>query len=181
MKEFINLPENIIHQFLQDNEEGLRQILTWFLNTIMEYEAKIQAGASYYERNSSRKAHRNGYRKRSLKTKYGTLELFKPQLREFPFKTQVFDRYSRVEKALRNAILESYIQGVSTRRVKEIVNALSKEEISPTTVSKIGQELDEKVKEFLTKPIEEEITYLFVDASHYKVRDDKVGRYILHP
>jgi len=138
MKEFINLPENIIHQFLQDNEDGMKQILTWFLNTIMEYEAKIQAGASYYERISSRKTHRNGYRKRSLKTKYGTLELFKPQLREFPFTTQVFDRYSRVEKALRNAVLESYIQGVSTRRVKEIINALSGEEISPTTVSKIG-------------------------------------------
>ena len=109
MKEFLNFPKNIIHQFLQGNEDGMKQILTWFLNTIMEYEAKIQAGASYYERISSRKAHRNGYRKRSLKTKYGTLELFKPQLREFQFTTQVFDRYSRVEKALRNAVLESYI------------------------------------------------------------------------
>ena len=71
MKDLFNLPENIIHQFLQDNEEGIRQILTWFLNSIMEYEAKIQFGASYYERISSRKAHRNGYRKRTLKTKYG--------------------------------------------------------------------------------------------------------------
>ena len=68
MKEFINLPENIIHQFLQDNEEGIRQILTWFLNSIMEYEAKIQSGASYYERISSRKAHRNGFGKRTIKT-----------------------------------------------------------------------------------------------------------------
>jgi len=177
MKEFLNFPKNIIHQFLQGNEDGMKQILTWFLNTIMEYEAKIQAGASYYERISSRKAHRNGYRKRSLKTKYGTLELFKPQLREFQFTTQVFDRYSRVEKALRKAVLESYIQGVSTRRVKEIINVLSSEEISPATVSKIGQELDENVKEFLTKPIEEEIPYLFVDASYYKVRDERIGRY----
>ena len=67
MKNLFNLPDNIIQQFLQDNEEGIRQILTWFLNSIMEYEAKIQSGASYYERISSRKAHRNGFRKKLLK------------------------------------------------------------------------------------------------------------------
>jgi len=135
MKNF-NFPNDIILQFLQDNEEGIRQILTWFLNTIMEYTAHMQAGADYYQRTSTRKAHRNGFRKRFLKTKYGTLELLKPQLREFPFKTQVFDRYSRVEKALQNAVLESYIQGVSTRKVKEIVETLTGEDISPQAVSK---------------------------------------------
>ena len=83
MKKQLHLPGEIILQFLQDNEEGIRQILTWFLNTIMEYEAQLQAGA----RTPSRKAHRNGYRKRTLKTRYGTLELLKPQLREFPFQT----------------------------------------------------------------------------------------------
>jgi len=59
----------------------------------------------HYERTSSRKAYRNGYKKRTLKTRYGTLELLKPQLREFPFQAQVFERYSRVEKALQNARL----------------------------------------------------------------------------
>ena len=88
----------------------------------MEYEAQLQAGA----RTPSRKAHRNGYRKRTLKTRYGTLELLKPQLREFPFQTQVFERYSRVEKALQNAVVESYIQGVSTRRIKEIIDTLNR-------------------------------------------------------
>jgi len=131
----------------------------------------------HYERTTSRKAHRNGYRKRALKTRYGTLELLKPQLREFPFQTQVFERYSRVEKALQNAVVESYIQGVSTRRIKEIIDTLSGEEISPQTVSKIAKELDEKVEEFLNRPIEKEIPYLFVDASYCKVRDEKAGRY----
>jgi len=177
MKKQLHLPGEIILQFLQDNEEGIRQILTWFLNTIMEYEAQLQAGAMHYERTPSRKAHRNGYRKRTLKTRYGTLELLKPQLREFPFQTQVFERYSRVEKALQNAVVESYIQGVSTRRIKEIIDTLSGEEISPQTVSKIAKELDEKVEEFLNRPIEKKIPYLFVDASYYKVRDEMAGRY----
>jgi len=121
MKKHLHLPGEIILQFLQDNEEGIRQILTWFLNIIMEYEAQLQAGATHYERTTSRKAHRNGYRKRTLKTRCGALELLKPQLREFPFQTQVFERYSRVEKALQNAVVESYIQGVSTRRIREII------------------------------------------------------------
>ncbi len=99
----------------------------------------------------------------------------KPQLREFPFRTNVPERYSRVEKAFRNAIIESYIQGVSTRRIREIVGALSDEEISPQFVSSVAKELDEKVKEFLNRPIEEE--NLFVDASYFKVRDERAGRY----
>ena len=177
MRKNNNFPESIIHQFLQDNEEGMKQILTWFLNAIMDHEAQSQAGASYYERSSLRRAHRNGYRKRTLKTRYGTLELLKPQLREFPFETQVFDRYSRVEKALRNAIVESYLQGVSTRKVREVVQALGVEAISPSEVSKVTKELNEKVEEFLSRPIEEEVPYLFVDASYYKVRDERAGRY----
>jgi len=60
MKKHLHLPGEIILQFLQDNEEGMRQILTWFLNIIMEYEAQLQAGATHCERTTSRKAHRNG-------------------------------------------------------------------------------------------------------------------------
>ncbi|MCD6449517.1 MAG: transposase [Thermotogaceae bacterium] len=60
MKKELNIPGEIMLQFLQDNEEGIRQILSWFLNSIMEYEAQIQAGAMHYERTTSRKAHRNG-------------------------------------------------------------------------------------------------------------------------
>ena len=87
----------------------------------MQFEAMEQINAEPYERVESRKAHRNGYKDRSLKTRLGELKLKKPQFRKIPFETKVFDRYSRVEKALINAIIESYIQGVSTRRVQDIV------------------------------------------------------------
>ena len=163
--------ENIIQQFLVENEEGLRQLITYFLNQVMEYEAKEQAGADYYERTKGRKAHRNGTRERGLKTRLGKLILNKPQLREVPFVTKVFDRFSRTEKALKCAIVESYIQGVSTRNVKEVLSRFGTEEVSATTVSNLAKELDEAVNEFLNREIKEEISYLFVDASYFKVRE----------
>jgi transposase-like protein len=102
--------KNIIQQFLVENEEGLKQLFTYFLNQVMEYEAKEQAGADYYERTSGRKAHRNGTRERGLNTRLGKIILNKPQLRETPFTTKVFDRFSRTEKALKLFIVESYIK-----------------------------------------------------------------------
>jgi transposase-like protein len=81
-----------------------------------------------------------------------------------------------VEKALINAIIESYLQGVSTRRIKDIVSRLGIEDLSASSVSRISKELDEKVEEFLKRPIEHPIPYLFVDASYFKVRTD--SRYV---
>ena len=101
----------------------------------MEEEALLQAGAQRYERTDSRKASRNGYKPRTLLTKHGKLELLKPQFREFPFETQVFEKYSRVEKAILTAVAESYLQGVSTRRVKKVMTALGVGEISASSVS----------------------------------------------
>jgi transposase-like protein len=161
----------LFEDYLVDSEDAIRTLITWFLNYVMEVEALQQSGACKYERNENRKSHRNGYRKRSLTTRHGKLELLKPQLRDVPFHTQVFDRYSRTEKALENAIVESYLQGVSTRKVKYIISQLGVENVSASKVSRIAQELDEKVMEFLCKPIEQEIKYLFVDATYFKVRD----------
>jgi putative transposase len=157
--------------YLVDKEDGIRQLLTWFLNLVMEEEALLQAGAQRYERTDFRKATRNGYKPRILLTKYGELELLKPQFREFPFETQVFDKYSRVEKAILTAVAESYLQGVSTRRMRKVMTSLGIGEISAISVSRITKELDKKVEEFLSKPIEHEISYMLIDATYVKVRD----------
>lgn len=162
---------SLIKDYLVDQEDGIRCLITWFLNLVMEEEALLQAGAQRYERTDSRKASRNGYKPRTLLTRYGTLELLKPQFREFPFETQVFEKYSRVEQAILSAVAESYLQGVSTRRVNEVMTALGVEGISASSVSRITKGLDEKVSEFLSKPIEHEIPYLFIDATYLKVRD----------
>jgi putative transposase len=81
-----------------------------------------------------------------------------------------------VEKALINAVIESHLQGVSTRRVKDIVARLGVEELSASSVSRIAKELDEKVDEFLRRPTEHFVPYLFMDASYFKVRDG--SRYV---
>jgi len=170
------IPKDLLEDYLIDQEDGLKNLLTWFLNLVMQFEAMEQIDAEPYQRVGSRKAHRNGYKERSLKTRVGELRLKKPQFREIPFQTKVFDRYSRVERALINAIVESYLQGVSTRRIQDIVSRLGIEELSASSVSRIAKELDEKVEEFLKRPIEHPIHYLFVDASYFKVRTD--SRYV---
>jgi putative transposase len=102
-------PFAFIEDYLSDNDQGMLNLITWFLNPVMVLEAFQQAGAGHYERTDARKAHRNGYKDRSLKTRYGETTLKKPQLRGVPFETEVFGWYVRVEKALVNAIAESYL------------------------------------------------------------------------
>jgi putative transposase len=167
---------DLIDDYLIDRNDGMKKLLTWFLNHVMQQEALNQIKAHPYERTGHRIARRNGIRKRSLKTIHGEVMLDKPQFREVPFKTEVFDRYSRVEKSLRVAIAESYFQGVSTRKVQDVVSRFGLENISASEVSRIAKELDEKCREFLERPIEGEIDYLFLDASYFKVRFE--GRYV---
>ena len=166
----------LLEDYLIDQDDGLKKLLTWFLNLVMQLEAIQQSGAEPYERNETRTAQRNGYKERSLKTRVGELILKKPQFRDRSFKSCVFDKYSRVELALTNAIAESYLQGVSTRRIREVVSHLGVERLSASTVSRIAKELDEKVAEFLKRPIERPIPYIYVDASYFKVRDG--GKYV---
>lgn len=170
------IPIDILEDYLIDQDDGLKKLLTWFLNLVMQLEAMQQSGAEPYQRAESRKAHRNGYKDRSLKTRVGEIQLKKPQFREIAFETKVFARYSRVEKALLNAVIESYLQGVSTRRIKDIVSQLGIDDLSASSVSRISKELDEKVEEFLKRPIEQAVPYIFVDASYFKVRNE--SRYV---
>lgn len=165
------IPLHLAEDYIIDQNDGLKKLLTWFLNLVMQLEAVQQSGSELYQRTGSRKAHRNGYKKRTLKTRVGEITLDKPQFREIPFESGVFDKYSRVEKALVNAIAESYLQGVSTRRIRDIVSHLGLDQLSPSSVSRISRDLDEKVDEFLKRPIEYRIPYLYVDASYFKVRD----------
>jgi len=145
---------DIADDYLIDRKEGMKKLTAGFLNEVMQLEAENQIQARPYERTGKRRAHRNGTRSRKLKTIYGEIELDKPQIREFPFETAVFERFSRVEDSLRVAVAESYFEGVST----------------------IAKKLDKLVKDFLNRPIEGSIPYIFVDASYFKVRTD--GRYV---
>jgi putative transposase len=73
----------LLEDYFIDPEDGMKKLLTWFLNMVMQLEAIQQAGAEPYQRNEERAAHRNGYKKRSLKTRVGEISLDKPQFREY--------------------------------------------------------------------------------------------------
>ena len=175
MQDQLDVVKEIISIFLKDSKEGKKQLIEWFLNDVMEEEARVQLSSMPYERTEERKGHRNGTRTRKLKTVDGALELKKPQIREFPFQTKVFERYSRVEKALHSVILESYIQGVSTRNVMNVVESLGVENISASYVSALASELDAKVKSFLERSIDRPMKFIYIDATYFKIREN--GRY----
>lgn len=167
---------DLAEDYLVDPKEGMRKLTADLLNEVMQLEAEKQIQARRYERTDRRKAHRNGTRPHSLKTIHGKIELQKPQIREFSFKTRVFERYSRVEESVRVAVAESYLEGVSTRKVEKVFSKFGLEHLSASEVSRIAKKLDKSVKDFLDRPIDGPIIYLFVDASYFKVRTD--GRYI---
>ena len=175
MQDQLDVVKEIISIFPKDRKEGKRQLIEWFLNDVMDEEARVQLASMPYERTEERKGYRNGSRTRKLKTVDGELELKKPQIREFPFRTAVFDRYSRVDKALDSVILESYIQGVSTRNVKSIVENLGMENVSASYVSALASELDSRVRGFLERPIESPMKFIYIDATYFKVREN--GKY----
>jgi len=172
MQDQLEVVKEIISSFLKDSKDGKKDLMEWFLNSVMEEEARMQVSSLPYERTENRKGHRNGSRTRTLKTVDGKLELKKPQIREFPFETHVFERYSRVEKALDSVMLESYIQGVSTRNVMNVVQSLGVENISASYVSRLASELDAKVKSFLERSIESPMKFIYIDATYFKVRED---------
>ncbi len=105
--------EELIKVFINDRKEGKKELITWFLNNVMDEEAIEQLNAVRYERNNKRTGYRNGYKKRKLKTLDGELILDKPDIRSGSFTIKIFDRYSTVERALNSVIAESYINGVS--------------------------------------------------------------------
>ena len=106
----------------------------------------------------------------------GKLALRVPQDRQGRFRTEIFERYQRSEKALVGSLAEMYIQGVSTRKVKEITEQLCGHEFSAATVSRINQTLDEEMAKFADRRLEEEYPYLVLDARYEKVREDGVIR-----
>jgi len=151
-----------------EKQEGFRKVGEKLLNSILEKEFETFIGAKKHERNEERKDYRNGYKERTLKTTLGELNLLRPYARHGKFETKLFENYSRIDKALVSLIIESYLKGVSTRKVDAIVSELGIE-ISHTTVSNLSHELDELVTEFKTSSLRAYYPYLYVDAVYLKV------------
>jgi putative transposase len=144
------------------------------MQEVMEAEMEEVLGAEKGERTELRQGYRSGYYSRTLVTRVGKLELRVPQDRQGRFRTEVFERYQRSEKALVGALVEMYVQGVSTRKVKAVTEALCGHEVSSAAVSRVNQGLDQELEVFAHRRLEEDYPYVILDARYEKVREGGV-------
>ena len=164
---------HMAQEILLDDPAFLREIVERVLQEVLEAEMTEHIGAAPYERSLTRSGHRNGYKPRTLRTRVGTLNLLVPQDREGAFSTRLFSRYQRNEKALCLALMEMYIEGVSTRKVKEVTEELCGTSFSKSLVSQLAGALDSELKAWRDRRLEADAyPYLFVDARYEKVRVD---------
>ena len=158
---------------LLDDADFLREIVERVLQEVLEAEMTEHVGAVPHERTDTRKGHRNGHKPRTLRTRVGTLNLLVPQDREGTFSTRLFCRYQRNEKALVLALMEMYVEGVSTRKVKDVTEQLCGTTFSKSLISSLAGRLDAELEAWRSRPLEAKAyPYLFVDARYEKVRVD---------
>ena len=163
--------EEILQLLCDDRDEAFRQLLQNSLNSVLKAESAEQLKAAPYERSEKRTDSRNGSRQRRLATRIGSITLEVPRHRNVPFRTMIFDNYSRSEAALIACMAEMVVNGVSTRKVAKVVETLCGETYTKSTVSELCKELDEKVEEFRNRPLEGHYPFIEVDATYFKVRE----------
>jgi putative transposase len=172
-KDYRRISEEVAQGILLDDPAFLKEIVERVLQELLEAEMTEHVGAAPYERTGTRTGQRNGYKPRTLRTRVGTLKLLVPQDREGTFSTRLFSRYQRNEKALVLALMEMYVEGVSTRKVKEITEELCGTSFSKSLISSLAGQLDSELEAWSTRPLKAaSYPYLFVDARYEKVRMD---------
>jgi len=170
-KDHRRVDAQMAQEILLDDPDFLREIVEKVVQQLLEAEMTEHIGAAPYERSATRTGHRNGYKPRALRTRVGTLNLLVPQDREGTFSTRLFSRYQRNEKALCLALMEMYVEGVSTRKVKEVTEALCGTSFSKSLVSSLAGSLDSELEAWRDRRLEAKAyPYLFVDARYEKVR-----------
>jgi len=153
----------------------LKELVETSVRHLLEEEVQRHIGAGPYERSPGRQGYRNGTKPRTMKTSVGELRFDLPQVREGGFRTQLFERWQRSDRALVAAMREMVVKGVSTRRVSSILEEMGGFEVSAATVSQATAELDEQIEAFFSRPLGEyAYPYVLVDARCEKVR--KRGR-----
>jgi putative transposase len=149
----------------------VREMLAFAAERLMELEVEAKTGAPAGVRSPERLNHRNGYRERAWDTRAGRIDLAIPKLRKGSYLPSFLEPRRTAEKALTAVIQEAYVHGVSTRAVDDLVKAMGASGISKSQVSRLCQEIDERVNAFLARPLEGAWPYLWIDATYLKVRE----------
>ena len=157
---------------LEQAPDPIREALAEVIMALMNAEADAMCGASYGERSAERVNQRNGYRTRPWDTRVGTIALEIPKLRHGSyFPSWLLEPRRRAEQALVSVVVEAYVQGVSTRKVEDLVQALGIERMSKSHVSELTKTLDETVRAFRERPLDGAYRYVWLDALVFKCRE----------
>jgi len=165
-----NLSSEVIEELSQNGINAIPDLLRVLLKNAMQAERSKYLQAGEYERTKDRKGHANGFKPKTVKTRYGEITFAIPQVREGGFYPSALEKGMRSERALVIALAEMYVQGVSTRKVKAITEELCGVEITPMQVSRAASQLDTTLQEWRERPLGE-VRYLFLDARYEKVRE----------
>ena len=149
----------------------VREMIGFAAHRLMELEVEGLTGAALGERSLERINQRNGYRDRMWETRAGAVELRIPKLRKGSYFPGFLEPRRLAEKALSAVIQEAYVQGISTRSVDDLVQAMGMTGISKSQVSRLCSEIDDKVQTFLNRPLEGDWPYVWLDATYVKVRE----------
>ena len=155
---------------LLDDKDFLKNLLSESLQSILQDEFNRFIKADHYERNPDRQSYRNGSYTRSIKTRVGPIELEVCRDRDGLFQTELFRRYQRSEQALVLSMTEMYLNGVSTRKVGNIVEELCGHSISRSHVSQLAAELDNKLSIWRKRKLNKVYPYLVIDARYERIR-----------
>jgi putative transposase len=155
-----------------EQADFLREGVRVLAQELMELELAEHVGAERHERSAERTGYRNGYRERPWDTRVGSIELQVPRVRDGSFFPSLLEPRRRAEKALVAVVQEAYVQGISTRRVDDLVQALGMRGISKSQVSRLCAELDKEVERFRTRKLEGPYPYVWLDATFVKVREN---------
>lgn len=164
--------QEILRMLGDDTGTAYRELLRGALNAVLQAESEAQLGAGRYERTEGRSDVRNGTRTRTLVTRIGPIDLTVPRHRNVPFKTLVFENFSRSEAALVTTMAEMVVGGVSTAKVGRVMRELCGRSFSKSAVSEACRELDAEVRRFRERPLEQEYPFVLVDATFPKARED---------
>jgi len=162
--------EQVLELLTEQGSDGLLEAARILLDAAMLFERERFLNAAPYERTPERRDYANGFKPKRLRTRLGELDLRIPQVRNSNFYPQALERGTRSERAVKLALAEMYVQGVSTRKVKAITEQLCGFEVSSSQVSRATAALDEHFKQWRERPMGEMI-YLQVDARYEKVRE----------